>query len=336
MLQFVWCVCLEIRVITPCRLHFGLIDLNGQLGRINGGLGVALEQPGWEIKGWITEKNNSKLSPSLISVINRFDEYFKTTTNNIDFKVLKKIPQHVGLGSNTQFSLAVGIILAKIHNIETSVVDIAIAVKRGGTSGIGVAAFAKGGIILDGGHTFGSGKQTDSFKPSSVSAAPPPPVIFRQNPPSNWQFVLFAPKTEQGAYGKEEIDLFDANCPIPAIEVEKLSRLILVKILPAIVEKDIQTFGEGLTEMQTNFTQFGMSRYKKGIVHNLLNFTRKNQDIYGSGLSSFGPTVFALTDTDEKAKKIIKEVKDAFPKNEFDLIITTKVNRDGAKIEKIK
>ena len=325
---------MEIRVKTPCRLHFGLIDLNGQLGRINGGLGVALEQPGWEIKGWITEKNKSKLSPSLISVINRFDEYFKTTTNNIDFKVLKKIPQHIGLGSNTQFSLAVGIILAKVHNIETSVVDIANAVKRGGTSGIGVAAFAKGGIILDGGHTFGSGKQTDSFKPSSVSAAPPPPVIFRQNPPSNWQFVLLTPKTEQGAYGKEEIDLFDDNCPIPAIEVEKLSRLILVKILPAIVEKDIQAFGEGLTEMQTNFTQFGMSRYKKGIVHNLLNFTRKNQNIYGSGLSSFGPTVFALTDTDEKAKKIIKEVKDTFPKNGFDLIITTKVNRDGAKIEK--
>jgi len=325
---------LEIRVKTPCRLHFGLIDLNGQLGRINGGLGVALEQPGWEIKGWITEKNKSKLSPSLISVINRFDEYFKTTTNNIDFKVLKKIPQHIGLGSNTQFSLAVGIILAKVHNIETSVVDIANAVKRGGTSGIGVAAFAKGGIILDGGHTFGSGKQTDSFKPSSVSAAPPPPVIFRQNPPSNWQFVLLTPKTEQGAYGKEEIDLFDDNCPIPAIEVEKLSRLILVKILPAIVEKDIQAFGEGLTEMQTNFTQFGMSRYKKGIVHNLLNFTRKNQNIYGSGLSSFGPTVFALTDADEKAKKIIKEVKDTFPKNGFDLIITTKVNRDGAKIEK--
>ncbi len=337
-LQIVWCVYLEIRVKTPCRLHFGLIDLNGQLGRINGGLGVALEQPGWEIKGWITEKSDSKVSLSLpmISVINRFDEYFSTTSNEVDFEILKKIPQHVGLGSNTQFSLAVGIILAKIHNIEATVVDIANAVKRGGTSGIGVAAFAEGGIILDGGHTFGSGKQTNSFKPSSVSTAPPPPVIFRNNPPNNWQFVLLTPKTEQGAFGKEEIDLFSDNCPIPAAEVEKLSRLILIKILPAIVEKDIHAFGEGLTEMQTNFTQFGMNRYKKGIVHDILNFTRKNQDIYGSGLSSFGPTIFALTDTDEKAKKIIKEVKDAFPKNEFDLIQTSKVNRNGAKIEKIK
>ncbi|MBK5113361.1 MAG: hypothetical protein KGD59_12045 [Candidatus Heimdallarchaeota archaeon] len=329
---------MKIKIETPCRLHFGLIDLNGQLGRINGGLGVALEQPGWEVKGWITEKIGPKLShsPSLISVINKFDNYFKTKTNDFKLKITKRIPQHIGLGSNTQFCLAIGTILAKIHNIETSVVEIANVVKRGGTSGIGVAAFEKGGIILDGGHTFGPGKQTESFKPSSVSTAPPPPIIFSHNPPKNWHFVLLTPRTEQGAFGKKEIDLFSDNCPIPEKEVEKLSRLILVKILPAIIEKDIQAFGEGLTEMQTNFTRFGMHRYKKGIVYDLLNYARNNQGIFGSGISSFGPTVFALTDDEKKAEKIIREVNDTFPKNEFDLILSSKVNTTGAKIEKMK
>ena len=47
-------------------------------------------------------------------------------------------------------------------------------------------------------------------------------------------------------------------------------------------------------------------------------------------------TGYTYSLTDEKAKKIIKEVKDTFPKNEFDLIHTSKVNRNGAKIEKIK
>lgn len=329
---------MEIQVVTPCRLHFGLIDLNGQLGRINGGLGVALEQPAWEIKGWMTKKRDPKLShsPSLISVINNFDSYFKTKTNDIRFKITRKITQHIGLGSNTQYCLAVGAILAKIHNIETSVVEIANAVKRGGTSGIGVAAFEKGGIILDGGHTFGPGKQTESFKPSSVSTAPPPPIIFRHNPPENWRFILLTPRTEQGAFGKKEIDLFSDNCPISENEVEKLSRLILVKILPAIVEKDIQSFGEGLTEMQTNFTKFGMHRYKKGITNDLLNYTRNSQDIYGSGISSFGPTIFALTNDEQKAEKIVSELKETFPKIEFDLLLTSKVNTTGAKIKKIK
>ncbi|NHJ32465.1 MAG: hypothetical protein FK732_06355 [Asgard group archaeon] len=329
---------LEIQIKTPCRLHFGLIDLNGELGRINGGLGVALNNPGWEINGWIPEKIDPKFSHSLpiISVINKFDNYFKTKTKDVRFKILKRIPQHIGLGSNTQFCLAIGTILAKIHNIETSVVEIANAIKRGGTSGIGVAAFDKGGIILDGGHTFGPGKQTESFKPSSVSTAPPPPIIFRYNPPSNWHFVILTPRTKQGVYGKKEIELFSENCPIPTKEVEKLSRLILVKILPAIIENDIQAFGEGLTEMQTGFTRFGMKRYKKGIVSDLLEFARKNQYIYGSGISSFGPTVFALTNTEEKAKKIIKEITDVFQKDKFELILSSKVNNTGSKIEKIK
>ncbi len=329
---------MEYQVITPSRLHFGLTDLNGNLGRINGGLGLALEEPGWEIKGGLANKIDLIQSnpPSVISIINNFDQYFKTKTKDFNFTILKKIPPHIGLGSNTQFCLAIGAILAKIHNIETSIVEIATAIKRGGTSGIGVAAFDKGGIILDGGHTFGPGKETESFKPSSISTATPPPVIFRFNPPSNWYFVLLTPNTEIGAFGKKEVDLFSEHCPIPRREVEKLSRLILVKILPAIVEKDIQTFGEGITEMQIQFTRFGMEQYKKGIVNDLLKFTRKNANIFGSGISSFGPTIFGLTNAQKKAEKILKEVEETFSKDIFKLLLYSKVNCKGAKIKKIK
>ncbi len=35
----------EFVIQTPARLHFGLLDLNGGLGRIDGGIGLALEQP---------------------------------------------------------------------------------------------------------------------------------------------------------------------------------------------------------------------------------------------------------------------------------------------------
>ncbi len=31
---------MPITITTPSRLHFGLIDLNGELGRINGGIGI--------------------------------------------------------------------------------------------------------------------------------------------------------------------------------------------------------------------------------------------------------------------------------------------------------
>jgi len=35
----------EIVVTTPARLHFGLIDMNGELGRIDGGVGLSLISP---------------------------------------------------------------------------------------------------------------------------------------------------------------------------------------------------------------------------------------------------------------------------------------------------
>ena len=40
---------MKLQITTPARLHFGLIDLNGELGRINGGFGVAIDHPNWII-----------------------------------------------------------------------------------------------------------------------------------------------------------------------------------------------------------------------------------------------------------------------------------------------
>ena len=36
---------MKVAVKTPARLHSGLIDLNGDLGRLYGGLGVAIDHP---------------------------------------------------------------------------------------------------------------------------------------------------------------------------------------------------------------------------------------------------------------------------------------------------
>ena len=39
-----------VKIRTPARLHFSLIDLSGELGRIDGGIGVALAKPNWNIQ----------------------------------------------------------------------------------------------------------------------------------------------------------------------------------------------------------------------------------------------------------------------------------------------
>ena len=48
---------MKVYVKTPARLHLGLIDLNGDLGRLFGGLGVAINCPNFVLEA----KNRRRL-----------------------------------------------------------------------------------------------------------------------------------------------------------------------------------------------------------------------------------------------------------------------------------
>ena len=41
---------MRVFIKTPCRLHFSLIDLNGSLNRVDGGIGLALKKPNFTIE----------------------------------------------------------------------------------------------------------------------------------------------------------------------------------------------------------------------------------------------------------------------------------------------
>ena len=47
---------MKVLVKTPARLHLGLIDMNGDLGRMFGGLGVAIDHPNVIIEAKRSEK----------------------------------------------------------------------------------------------------------------------------------------------------------------------------------------------------------------------------------------------------------------------------------------
>ncbi len=191
--------------------------------------------------------------------------------------------------------------------------ELAEIVNRGGTSGIGVAAFEKGGFILDGGHIFErGGKSKDKrkkrdFLPSSASDVPPPPVIFQRPIPEDWFFVVAIPHVRKGAHGAEEVEIFRRYCPIDSEDVEKLSRIILMKLLPSVIEKDIEVFGESLTMIQ----DIGFKRIEvelqQEIIRELFDFFRERT--LGYGLSSFGPATYALVRGQKKAEDIAEDTK---------------------------
>ena len=174
-------------------------------------------------------------------------------------------------------------------------------------SGIGTAAFCHGGFILDGGHLFrrgggGGASVKHSFLPSSASEVPPPPVLFQHPLPEDWFFVLAIPHVKRGAHGSEEIEIFRRNCPIRATEVEKLCRLILMRILPSVIEKDIYTFGESLSMIQ----QIGFKKIEVGLQHHIIRelFDFFATHALGYGMSSFGPTTYGIVKGESRAREL--------------------------------
>lgn len=324
---------MKIEVKTPSRLHFTLIDLNGSLGRIDGGIGVTLDYPNVLIeaepsKSILVEGEKKDLAESIIrKAINKI-----SPGNGVKIKIKSTIPDHVGLGSKTQLSLALATAINRIYARNFSVRELVKIVGRAGTSGIGVAAFERGGFILDGGHSFGPGKQKEKFLPSSASLAPPAPVIIRQDVPEDWFFVIGIPNVDKGAHGAREVGIFKKYCPIPLREVEKLSHLILMKTLPAIMDKDIEAFGNSLHEIQKIGFKKVEVELQDRVVKKLINFMIE-KGAYGSGVSSFGPAVYGLVSGIETAEKLSLETELFLKKHTGGTAFISGVNNKGVEVK---
>ena len=87
----------------------------------------------------------------------------------------------------------------------------------------------RGGFLVDGGHSYGPGKDKMSFSPSSAcGGVRPPSVTMRHEFPRDWKIILALPDIAAGAHGKREVDIFREYCPLPAAEVHELCYQILV------------------------------------------------------------------------------------------------------------
>jgi beta-ribofuranosylaminobenzene 5'-phosphate synthase len=199
---------------------------------------------------------------------------------------------------------------------------------RGGTSGIGVAAFEKGGFIVDGGHSI---KEKKGFLPSSASKATPPPIISRQNFP-DWKIVVVIPEL-MGFSGTREINLFERCCPIAIEDVRRITHLILMKLLPSIVEWDLDEFGEAIWSIQhLGFKRAEIDQYG-GLIWRALELARGLAPAVG--MSSTGPAIYAITDANPKS--VVKTCVRYFEENGLKCRgVITKARNRGADIEVIE
>lgn len=297
-----------MRVSAPSRLHIGLLDLHGGLGRVDGGVGFALDAPSVVVeieKGPLRVSAAPGIHPEVLlharEAALRFSRTFRVSGS---VRVLRAYEPHVGLGSGTQAALAAAWGLGQLHRLDLSVPEVAEAVGRGGTSGIGVWAFERGGFLVDGGH---SRRVKKGFFPSAASRAPPPPLLARLEM-EEWPVVLACPSLRR-VHGPEEVERFRRLCPIPAREVEAASRLVLLGLLPAVAEGDLKAFGEAINRMQ----EIGFKKREIALqgprMEALLRTARRNGAV-GAGMSSFGPLVYAFGRRPRELRKALQRAVD--------------------------
>jgi beta-ribofuranosylaminobenzene 5'-phosphate synthase len=277
----------SVYVEAPARLHFGVLDLRGSLGRRFGGLGAAIPTPSLLLEVAPSGTGITAAGPDA----DRAAEFAKRFLEHYGMRegarvlVHRAIPAHSGLGSGTQLGLAVARALAELHSLPTEPTALARAVSRGRRSAIGTWAFALGGFIVEGGR-----------RPGDDGVAP---LIGRYQLPEDWRCVVAIPTGSPGLSGDAEAAAF-ARLPLPPEgEAERVSHLVLMQLLPALVQGDLGSFGSALSDIQ-RITGAWFAAQQGGIFAPGPGETlvRKLAEwgAAGVGQSSWGPAVYGLVD----------------------------------------
>ena len=287
-------------VRTPSRLHFAMVDLRGDLGRLYGSVGVAIDRPNIVLKARPATHLTVE-GPSAERAKDYAEKFLESfgVEGGAEIVMISEIRAHVGFGSGTQLALAVGTALSELHELGLTTEEIAKKLERSRRSGIGTYAFKHGGFIVDGGH---KKDQRDGL----------PPLIFHSDVPEDWLFVVGLPDITQDRSGKVENDVFKRMEPPPGSLIGEISRIVLVKMIPAILERDIEAFGAAITSMDFKFGEFWLEiqggQFSHPVIEEGVNFLLE-AGAHGVGQSSWGPAFYGLVRGESEAERVSERLR---------------------------
>jgi beta-RFAP synthase len=288
-------------VEAPARLHFGVLDLRGQLGRCFGGLGAAIPSP-----SLLLEASSSRQVRAEGPDGERAAEFarrflaFHGLSGGVELTIHRTIPSHTGLGSGTQLGLAVARALAELNGLSPDPVELARATARGKRSAIGTWTFTLGGFIVEGGRRPG----TDGLAP----------LLARFPIPETWHCVVAVPSGRPGLSGDAETRAFEQLPSPPEGEVERVSHLVLMQLLPALVEADLPSFGQALSMIQritgSWFADQQGGVFAPGPTEQVVSDMAR-WGALGVGQSSWGPAAYGLVDGPDAAAELAAKARES-------------------------
>ena len=128
-----------------------------------------------------------------------------------------------------------------------------------------------------------------------------------------WRCVVAVPPGNPGLSGEAEAAAFE-RLPAPAeAEVERVSHLVLMQLLPALVEADIGSFGEALSAIQRVtgrwFAPEQGGVFAPGPGEGLIR-AMAGWGAAGVGQSSWGPAVYGLVDGRDKSRAVAERCRE--------------------------
>ena len=277
-----------VDVVAPGRLHIGFIDLHGGLGRRFGSLGLAIDAP--EVRLSLRHSDTTRVSGPDAA---RGQRYLAAACTKLGLggayalEIESVLPVHAGFGSGTQLALAIAAALSRLVGVTFDPARMSGDLERGARSGIGIAAFAEGGFVVDGGKS-----------DRAEAAAAAPPIVSRLPFPDDWRLLLVLDEAQDGVHGAAEVAAFRSLPVFPAGDAAHLCRLVLVQMLPALAEADLGRFGAAVTELQARLGDHfapaqGGGRFTSAAVGASVEAAIA-AGAAGGGQSSWGPTGFVL------------------------------------------
>ncbi|VTU31391.1 beta-ribofuranosylaminobenzene 5'-phosphate synthase family protein [Variovorax sp. PBL-H6] len=297
-----------VRVGAPGRLHLGFLDPSGSLGRPFGSLGLVIDGFTTEVELTAAESDcMSGDTPTERAELERAGAFLRLLRQRsgrhapLCLRLLQVLPSHAGFGSGTQLACAIGRAFDQWHGLGLSTATLAHWLGRGLRSGVGIAGFDAGGLLVDG------GPGRDGL---------PAPLLSRVEFPRAWRIVLVQDPSHRGLSGGDEKKAIAVLPPLPRAGAADICHQVLMRILPAAASAEFAPFAEGINRMQELLGQhFGPAQggaFTSPAVGRLMQWIA-DADRGGQpgpqaaiGQSSWGPTGFAILPSQAQADALVK------------------------------
>lgn len=313
----------EVR--TGARLHFGPLASGAEAGRCFGGIGMMISDPGIAFRAVETDAERyAGCSPETSERIRRLVESWNVGHSPLSWEFGTPPVEHAGFGTGTQLSLAVAAVLAlRDGGPPLPLSEIAQRCGRGRRSAIGLHGFEQGGFLVDAGQA-GQGTLGE--------------LAVRVAVPEAWRIIVLRPRDSgPGLSGAKELAAFAALPPMAAALTDRLCRLTLMEVLPALRSGNCLAFGEAIAEYGRAIGEY-FSPVQGGVFADpQVRELQRTWPQLGQRLvqSSWGPAVVTCAPTEAAALDLRREIEDRCGSQLWRIEVASPLN-EGATIRELR